>query len=82
MRSYSKSLNVNKLKGKIVEKGLTQGKIAVKLGISPQSFNAKLNKRAPISLDEMFKLIEILKINDPNEIFFSYPVAQQQQNAS
>ena len=82
VQTYSKSLNSNKLKGKIVERGLTQEKIAIKLGISTQAFNAKLNKRAPINLDEIFKLIEILKINNPSDIFFNHTVAEQQQNAS
>lgn len=77
---YSESMNSNMLKGKIIENGFTQKDVAEKLGISVQAFNAKINKREPISLDEAAKLVEILKVQDIYSIFFNHMVANKQQN--
>jgi DNA-binding XRE family transcriptional regulator len=77
---HSMSVNTNKLKGRIVELGLNQKDIAASLGITVQAFNAKINKRAPINLDEAFALIKILKIENPMDIFFNHTVADKQRN--
>lgn len=60
---------VNELRGKIVAKGLTQGEVAEKLGITPKTFREKL-KKGVLNSDEMEMLIEILDIENPVDIFF------------
>lgn len=62
-------MNTLKLRAKIVEKGLTQDKIAKKMGISLQSFNAKLNGRSSWTLENILKLKEILNLTSIEEIF-------------
>lgn len=58
-----------KLKAKIIENGLNQNKVAKKMGISLQTFNAKLNGRAPWTLDNILKLRDILKIKKIEDFF-------------
>ncbi len=60
-------IQVNKLKGKIVSKGLRQQDVAKSLGISTKTFNTKLNKGI-FNSDEIEKLIEVLEIRNPTEI--------------
>lgn len=54
----------------MLEKNYTQKKISEELGISVQSFNAKINARKQFRLDEIMKLISILDIDNPADIFF------------
>jgi transcriptional regulator with XRE-family HTH domain len=75
-------MNINKLKGKIVEEGLTQEKLAVKLGISVQALNAKLNNRSSLTIREAQMITEILNIHNPSEIFFSCSVPKVRQSKS
>lgn len=72
-------MNINKLKAKIVENGLTQEQLARKMGISVQNLNAKLNKRANLSLNEVISLVKILNITDPVAIFFDNDVPKMQR---
>ena len=60
----------NELKGRIVAKGLTQGEVAEKLGITPKTFSSKLEKGIFTTI-EIEKLIKILDLKKPWEIFFS-----------
>ena len=63
-------IDVNKLKGKFVEKGYdTQEKQAKALGISTKTLQNKL-KRGIFNSDEIFKIMETLKLDDPTPIFF------------
>lgn len=75
-------MNSNKLKGKMVERKYTQKNLAKEIGITPQSLNAKLNKRSQFTLDEVTKLISILDIKNPVEIFFTDCVPNMQQKIS
>lgn len=62
----------NVLKGLIVEKGLSQAKIAVKMGITPKTFYLKMAKGI-FNSDEIEKLLEILDVKEPHtlvNIFF------------
>lgn len=59
----------NRLKGVIVSKGKTQEEIAKKLGIAPKTFSLKI-KSGKFDLIEANKMIEILEISNPSEIFF------------
>ena len=66
--------DTQKLKAKIVESGLTQAKVANKLGISVTSFNNKLLNRSSFKASEMFCLCELLNIRkdeDAKSIFFA-----------
>jgi len=60
---------VNELKGKIRAKGYTQVKLAKELGISPKTLSNKLNKGV-FGSDEIEKMIKILEIKNPIDIFF------------
>ena len=63
-------IDINKLKGKFLEKGYdTQEKQAKALGISTKTLQNKL-KRGIFNSDEIFKIMEILKLDDPTPIFF------------
>ncbi len=63
-------LNKAKLKGVIVANELTQEKVAPYLGITPRTFSAKLQKGV-FGSDEIEKMIDLLHIEDPMEIFFA-----------
>ena len=73
-------MNINKLKGKMVEVGMTQEKLAINLGISVQSLNAKLNSRSCLTIEEAKKITDILHIENPIEIFFNHKVPKMQRN--
>jgi DNA-binding XRE family transcriptional regulator len=64
-------LNANKLKGKIVEEGTTQEELASKIGMTLQALNKKLNGRSKFDIDEAHRIIEVLRIENPTEIFFA-----------
>jgi transcriptional regulator with XRE-family HTH domain len=63
-------VDVNKLRGIIVEKGLTGEKVAEMVGMSKKTFYLRM-KEAKFNSDEMDKLIDILDIDDPLRIFFA-----------
>lgn len=65
----------NEIKGRIVAKGLTQADIAKILGISTKTFNSKLNGKGTLDVNDIEKLIEILDIKNPMEIFFAKHVS-------
>lgn len=70
------------LRGKIAEKGYSQAILAKKIGITPQSFYNKMEKGV-FKSDEIYKMIEILGIENPIEVFFyAGEVAQQETFAS
>ena len=72
-------IDINKLKGKFVEKGYdTQEKQAKVIGVSTKTLQNKL-KRGIFNSDEIFKIMETLKLDDPTPIFLSkiYPNRQQ-----
>ena len=68
-------MNFRKLKGKLKEEDFTQKEIAELLGITPQAFNAKINNRVQFTLGEVIEMTNILKIDNPIEIFFNFFVA-------
>ena len=49
-------VNVNKLKGLLREKGLTQADVAKCLSVAEPTANQKINNVRPITLDEAEKL--------------------------
>lgn len=66
-------MNRNMLKAEIVKNGLTQAKVAESIGMSQVTFSRKL-KRGVFGIDEAEKLIGLLDIKDPNQIFFNQQV--------
>lgn len=63
-------IKTNDLKGAIIAKGFTQKDMALKLGISPKTFYLKM-KKGVFGSDEIEKMIKILSIKNPTEIFFA-----------
>ena len=66
-------IDVNDLRGRIAEKGLSQAKMAKTLGIAPKTFYEKMNKGV-FGSDEIECMIDILDIKDPAKIFFAKKV--------
>lgn len=67
-------MNANLLKGKMMERGMTQEEVAKKIGISLSRFNAKLNETggAEFSLGEAKSLADLFHLNYKQiyQIFF------------
>lgn len=64
-------LDTNKLRGKIVEKGLTIMEISKKLGINPSTFYRKMKKNS-FEICEVDVMVNELSLtrDDANDIFF------------
>lgn len=75
-------MNTNFIKGKIVEVGLTQEKLAKKLDISVQTLNAKLNGRSCLTVDQAMHIAHILNISNPSEIFFDQYIPNMQRKGT
>lgn len=63
-------ININALKSEIVKNGLTQEKLAKIIGITPKTFYRKM-KIGVFGSDEIEKMIDVLKIDNPVPIFFA-----------
>lgn len=63
-------IKTDKLKGIIVENGLTQMEVAKQIGIAPKTFYEKM-KNGVFGSDEIQIMIDILHIEDPVSIFFA-----------
>ena len=64
---------VNKLRGIIAEQGLTQKQLATELGMAPKTFYNKM-KKGVFGTDEVEKMVDVLSIDNPAEIFFANKV--------
>lgn len=62
-------INVNKLRGKIVENGYTQEELAKYLEITPKTLTSKMKKGVFTNI-EIEKIVEFLKIDNLLDIFF------------
>lgn len=64
-------LNVQALKGKIVENGLSQDDVAKMIGLSSSTFNRRINDKV-FGSDEIEKMANVLKISNDDilHIFF------------
>ena len=58
------------LKGRIVAKGMTHAEVAAAIGMSLSTFGRKM-KHGTFGLDEADRLIAVLEIKNPEEIFFA-----------
>lgn len=63
--------NTRQIKAALVAHGLTQAQVADKLGLSPASFNYKINNKREFKAKEIEKLCEILHITDVPRYFFA-----------
>ena len=63
-------INTNELKGRIVAKGYTQKEVAEIIGMRPETLSRKL-RLGVFGTDEVDKLVEVLAIENPWEIFFA-----------
>ena len=72
------NINVNKLRGKIVENGLNMSTLAIELEIDRSTLYRKVNSEGDkLTIKEANKIVEILNL-DPQEamtIFFGHIVA-------
>lgn len=70
-------VNINKLRGKIVERGMTIASVADAMGIHKSTFYRKLSGDCPITIMDADRLTEILQLNaeEAGAIFFSQFVA-------
>ncbi len=74
-------MNINKLKGKIKEAGMSQAELALKMGISQNSLSRKINNVREFTLAEVVTMMQLLGINDPKDIFFDLgvPITQRKE---
>lgn len=66
-------MNANKIRAQIKEKGMNQGEVAKKIGISQNSLSRKLLGKRDFSLSEVVALCSILEFDNPQEIFLGQP---------
>ena len=66
-------VNANKLRAIIIERGMTQQVVAKELGMAPKTFYSKV-KKGVFGSDEINKMIDLLKIKDPMNVFFGRQV--------
>lgn len=66
-------MNANKLKGRIVEMGLSIDKVASGIGINPATMYRKLNGESEFTRDEILALAQVLNLTDGDiiSIFFT-----------
>jgi transcriptional regulator, fis family len=63
----------NKLRAAWVSKGFTQERVAKEVGVSNKTFSLKM-KRGVFGSDEIEKMIDLLDISDPVNVFFAKQV--------
>lgn len=63
-------MNSSKLRGVIAERGFSQRDVANAIGISEKTFYLKM-KKGVFGTDEAEKMIKLLGIENPAEIFLS-----------
>jgi transcriptional regulator with XRE-family HTH domain len=57
-------MKLNTLKGKIIEKGLTQKELAKEMKLNPKTFNSKLNGKRNLNIGEFQYLIRRLNLDN------------------
>lgn len=69
-------IDVNKLRGKIAEKGMSGRDMAAVIGKTPKTFYSKM-KKGVFDSDEIAVMVSVLGLQNPTEIFFADEVTQQ-----
>lgn len=72
-------IDVNKLRGKMAEKGRTGQDMAKVIGKTPKTFYGKMQKGV-FDSDEISAMVEDLGIDNPADIFFASKVTQEVTN--
>ena len=74
-------VNTDKLRGAIKERAMTNGDVAVGIGINPSTFSLKINS-GKFTLDEADNISKLLNLScgEATAIFFSQDVAEMQQS--
>lgn len=80
MKGVTNLINSNKIKGRMVELGITQKEMAEKMGLAAPTISQKINNVRPMDLIEAEKIAEILRITE-NE-FGEYFFAEMLRNAT
>ncbi len=68
-------IKTDELRGIIAKNGLSQSKVAEAIGISPKTFYEKM-KIGVFGSNEIQIMIDLLKIENPVEIFFADKVTK------
>lgn len=79
LKGGTKLVNVNKLKGKIVECGLSVSALAERIGIDKATLYRKISENGdPLTIRDADKISEVLNLSkeEVNDIFFSQYVAE------
>lgn len=63
-------IQVDKLRGIIAERAMSQRDVAKAIGIAPKTFYEKM-KKGVFGSDEIDAMISVLDIDNPAEIFFT-----------
>lgn len=63
-------IQVDKLRGIIAQKRLSQSDVAKAIGITPKTFYTKM-KNGIFGSDEIDAMISVLNIENPTDIFFA-----------
>lgn len=63
-------ININLLKSKMVQKGYTQAEFCKEINMSKSTFIRKM-KNGTVTFKEAERMIEVLDIKNPTEIFFA-----------
>lgn len=67
--------NKNKFKAQMVLAGINSKELAAKLGINESTLYRKINADGNFTREEIGKIVEILGIDNPQEIFFARELA-------
>lgn len=65
----------DKIKGRMAELNISRAELAKKLHITPQGLGLKLNGATDFTIKEAKVLIKVLKIKNPEDIFFNNNIA-------
>lgn len=67
-------VDVNKLKGIIVERGKTQSEVAEAIGINKSTFYRKIDNPNKFNLGEVYRMVSVLNLSDDEakHIFLNY----------
>ena len=73
-------INIPKIKGRMVEKNITQEKLSALIGIDRSTLNRKINnvEGETLTVKEATQISRILEITMPEEYFFCDVVAKTQ----
>lgn len=64
-------MQANKLKSYMALKGETIKSLAATVGMASKTLSEKINGKSDFTLNEAEKLIQILGIDDPADVFFN-----------